>query len=81
MIIKIMRIPSLSINFDLLIIMSRSRDKLWLGGGPERPVCTGVIALFHTVIYSDSTGCILLLGVILFLLITIVFHDLKTSAL
>lgn len=32
-------------------------------------------------LYSEGTGCILLLGIILFLLIIIVFHDLKTSAL
>lgn len=32
-------------------------------------------------LYSEGTGCILMLGVILFLLIITVFHDLKTSAL
>lgn len=48
----------------------------------QRGQCVSrVIALFCAVIYSEGTRCILLLGGILFLLIIIVFLDIKTSAL
>lgn len=80
--INFLRIPSLSINFDLLIFMSRSSEKLRLWGGSERPVrVEGYCLVSCCDLYSEGTGWTLLLGVILFLLIIIVFHDLRTTTL